>query len=389
MNLVALNPTEPEPAAPMPATPTPAAPEPATPEPTTPEPAAPGSSSSKPPKGRRGGKYELPGKPSEDGYVSPFERQLFLECEAMAQFAFSSGLTVPPSLMPKLVSLKLMPVSSGQRSILGEQTSRRPPDTLLLLEIHAGLSRVVSPAKPRGILLLNREARSRWRFLGPVPLVRQMLLTALLSLTLFVFVGLSPMINPEEINGSILSDKDPLTVLVVESFLLAAAALGASFSGLFQANKYCAEGTFDPKYSSSYWVRFVLGLISGLLLAEVVYFELKPESGGEIGQSPMIKPLLAILGGFSSDLMFRILNRFVSAVESMLRGDPRDLVKEKSLVVQNKAAMDVDQERMRVAGDLMDLSHKIHSTNDKDALAGEVREIVNRLTSSQGKSEQH
>ena len=47
-------------------------------------------------------------------------------------------------------------------------------------------------------------------------------------------------------------------------FLIAAAGLGASFQALFQANRYVVAGTFDPKYESSYWIRFVLGLIAGL-----------------------------------------------------------------------------------------------------------------------------
>jgi hypothetical protein len=37
------------------------------------------------------------------------------------------------------------------------------------------------------------------------------------------------------------------------------AGLGACFAALFLANRYIAEGTFDPKYESSYWIRFILG----------------------------------------------------------------------------------------------------------------------------------
>ena len=41
-------------------------------------------------------------------------------------------------------------------------------------------------------------------------------------------------------------------LLVEELFLLSAAGLGASFAGLFQANRFVTRGTFDPKYSSTY-----------------------------------------------------------------------------------------------------------------------------------------
>ena len=43
-----------------------------------------------------------------------------------------------------------------------------------------------------------------------------------------------------------------------------------TIQALFEANKYVVASTFDPKYESSYWIRFVLGLIAGLLLSKFV-----------------------------------------------------------------------------------------------------------------------
>jgi hypothetical protein len=40
----------------------------------------------------------------------------------------------------------------------------------------------------------------------------------------------------------------------------------------------------------------------------------------------LAKPTLAMLGGFSSVVVYRILLRFVSIVESLIRGEKRDLV---------------------------------------------------------------
>lgn len=53
-------------------------------------------------------------------------------------------------------------------------------------------------------------------------------------------------------------------------YYLAAAGLGVSFAALYKANTFIANGTFDPTYHASYWIRFFLGLIAGLILAIMV-----------------------------------------------------------------------------------------------------------------------
>lgn len=63
------------------------------------------------------------------------------------------------------------------------------------------------------------------------------------------------------------------------------------------------------------------GLIAGLILAELVLVD----TGGSLEVLSM--PILALLGGFSSTAVYRILNILVSAVESLVRGGTEDLVK--------------------------------------------------------------
>lgn len=59
-------------------------------------------------------------------------------------------------------------------------------------------------------------------------------------------------------------------LLYVQAILLAASAIGASFAGLFKANSFVTQGVYDPKHESSYWVRFVVGLISGITLTQLI-----------------------------------------------------------------------------------------------------------------------
>ena len=102
-------------------------------------------------------------------------------------------------------------------------------------------------------------------------------------------------------------------------FLLTAAGLGACFAALFQANRYIADCTFDTKFESSYWIRLILGLMAGLILSQMI-----PLSEGS-NAIAVTKPTLAMLGGFSAAVVYRIMHRLVEAVESLVKGETRDI----------------------------------------------------------------
>ena len=125
--------------------------------------------------------------------------------------------------------------------------------------------------------------------------------------------------------------------------------LGACFAGLFQANRYIANNTFDPKFESSYWIRIVLGLMAGIILAELIPLNLLSESGtsgSESGGSSSIaalgKPVLALLGGFSAAAVYRIIARIVDALESLVRGDTKDAMAARDQV-NNLASLTQDE----------------------------------------------
>ena len=93
---------------------------------------------------------------------------------------------------------------------------------------------------PRGILLLSRgRQHGRLRWLGPVRVIRQMLLVVIVMLVAFVVLALSPDINSS--SGDIFNDSGT-ELLVNELFYLAAGGLGAAFYVLFTAYQYSRCG---------------------------------------------------------------------------------------------------------------------------------------------------
>ncbi len=105
-----------------------------------------------------------------------------------------------------------------------------------------------------------------------------------------------------------------LSSLINAAFLLCAASIGASFSALFRINLYIAATTYDPKHDVSYWVQYGLGLIAGVLLATMV-----PVTSGS--GAVLTRPALALVGGFSASLLYRILDRISRSIESMVVGE--------------------------------------------------------------------
>ena len=298
--------------------------------------------------------------------------EMLAECKSMVRYALASGLPVSARILKGVEAFSFERRERMRAEGAGGEYHFDPADGLDIRElsfIHEKLSRAIDPATPRTVVLLDPEFAepSPFRFLGPVPLVRKMMGIAILFLIAFITVVLSPEVNNKPGTGDLLSSSGE-GLLVNLIFYIAAAGLGASFSALFQANQYIVKGTFDPKYEASYWIRFVLGVIAGIILAGLVPFE------GDTLQG-FGKPTLAMLGGFSSSLVYRILNRLVSAVESMVRGDPQDELTNKMRETQLRADEELTQERGRVAAGLVELQKQL----SQGASTDEMREQLNGM----------
>ena len=95
----------------------------------------------------------------------------------------------------------------------------------------------------------ERERHPLWSALGPLPLVRQMLGLAVLSLVVLLAVSINAAVNTENMAKSLL-EMSGLPLLMVEAFLVSASSLGACFANLQRINTFISEGTLaggDPR----------------------------------------------------------------------------------------------------------------------------------------------
>jgi hypothetical protein len=117
---------------------------------------------------------------------------------------------------------------------------------------------------------MNRDRHPVWCEFGPLPLVRQMLGLAMLSLVLLLWVSLCSVVNNVNVSKSRL-ELSGYPLLMIEAFLVSAASLGACFANLQRINTFISDGTYDPRVQSTYWTRWVMGVISGIVLSQIVY----------------------------------------------------------------------------------------------------------------------
>jgi hypothetical protein len=286
--------------------------------------------------------------------VPALDEQLLRASEAMVRYAFASGLTVPEP-----VADVVHRASSGAS----------PPDVRALTRAHNELVRIVAPATPRTILVVAEGRQSALSMLGPVRLVRQMLVVVIVLMVLFLLLASSQDVT--ETSGDFFHSAGT-TVLVNGLFYLAAGGLGAAFSALFTAQRYIKDGLYDPKYESTYWLRFILGLMAGLLLPALVPLADDGEAGA------VTRPVLALLGGFSASVLYRILDRLVSTVETLVRADPRQLRSAEQEVAAARTSEQTAVERLALVGDLRRLQDQAQAGGDRQ-LADRIGQLVGGL----------
>jgi hypothetical protein len=319
----------------------------------------------------------------------PIRKQLIEESTAMAKYALASGLAVPGDIVENLetISQQKITVTGPDVDPGKEKTSKdqlhRKADTRKLNSLHARLARIVEPAKPRAILLLDKESNKKgsFKFLGPVPFIRRMILAAIICLVLFIGISLSPIINSEKDAWDMFKHTG-FDLLLKELFLLCAAGLGTAFSALFRANRYIAEGTFDPKYESSYWVRFILGIIAGMILATLIPIE-------DVMASVFAKPLLAMLGGFSAEVVHRIVERLVETAATVIRGDPKRELQSEAQEIKAKASENETKKRFQLASNLVKVQDQIDSGMKPEDIKKKISSFIAKLTDTEDESLEH
>jgi hypothetical protein len=261
--------------------------------------------------------------------------QMARECEAMAQHALSTGRTIPLEVVERLDQ-----ALSGADSAVSGSTPRQPSigdlpreeaivggtpaaeiSPLASLSVaHDALAQIIAPATPGAVL------HPLWYSLGPLPIGRLMLGLAILSLFMLLGIPLSEEVSPVNMSKTML-ELAGYSLFMKEAYLFSAASLGSCFQNLQRINVVISNGSYDPKFQSTYWTRWAMGVISGIIIAQLIFvFLLQTPTTGASLPATIGQPLLALLGGYSVDLVHGILSHTINTLGSFFRGSGEGMV---------------------------------------------------------------
>ncbi len=293
--------------------------------------------------------------------------RLFRECEAMVAFASARGR---PLDAPILQKLGLLDVGIAARSDITMSQ---------LAGLHGELARAVQPALPRSLELMAWDSRIRpWRHrLAPVPALRVLMVLAAVFVVGFCWVFTTGRIDAASVAQDLytLAGDGRLGSHLLFYFTLA--GIGASFQSLYDAYGYVREGTYDPGDDSTYLIRIGLGLIAGLILAQLVPTDPPAAADGDgLTAAVVAKPLLALLGGFAAQLVHRVLQRLVETVDGFFRPELRRQVALEAREIRAEQRVREAERVNATAVDAAPVLARLRTIDDP----GERARLLDRLT---------
>jgi len=190
----------------------------------------------------------------------------------------------------------------------------------------------------------------------------------------FILIRVIPYINALLVAG------DPASgwpLYLEDLYYITAAGMGASFAVLYEANRHTLKAAFDPIYEPVYWTRFALGLIAGLLLAELV-----PADTSKSIYHAVTKPTLALLGGFSASVVYRLLVHLRNTVEAFIPPGSSDTFDPQGLPLGEGRPATAAPDHLTVAG-LLDLQRSLAAGAPPAHLQADIARLLAQLMPTQ------
>jgi hypothetical protein len=218
--------------------------------------------------------------------------ELKSEINAMLSFALNNGLPINTDINQLLDTTK----------------------TEDLLTIHGLLIKNVLPATPKSIQylnIINKDGVQETSY-NKIPLVRNLIFLALFFLVAFVVSALSPHVTIDCLDMGLL-DNHGLSLFLNLTFLCSISGLGVAFYLLKSVSTAIQKGTLVPEDAIYYTALIFLGVIAGIILSEIL--SLYTTNSNDIHL--FNKSLLALIGGFSSDAIFSILQGLITKLKQI------------------------------------------------------------------------
>ena len=228
--------------------------------------------------------------------IASLSHKTSIEIEAMVSYILNKGKEIPVSVC-ELVS------------------SHEIED---LVQAHNALSKIIAPSNPETISYVRNYigAKKKVYLFSHIPLVRNFIIIAIISIASLVLSGLSVEVNTETLSKGILNNSGiPLLKNLI--FLCSGAGIGTVFFLLSKLTKEVKEATLSRDDTTYYWAMLIMGMLSGLILSEIVVLN---HSGLGEQSIELNRLLFALVGGFSSEVVYGILQTIMSKIQGLVSG---------------------------------------------------------------------
>ena len=218
--------------------------------------------------------------------------QLSRDINIMLSFASKNGIIINPQVNPLI-----------QNSSVED-----------LIEAYNLLCKNVAPATPKSIDYTRRvysEGENKSIF-NKIPLVKNLIILAVLFLVSYITFGFFPQVNNDSLDNGVMNNHG-VSLLLNLGYLASISGLGVLFYLLKKISASVEKSTLVGEEAVNYMAQILLGIIAGLLISEVI----------SIGQSStdnvtlFNKSVLALIGGFSSDAIFSVLESLITRLKTI------------------------------------------------------------------------
>lgn len=183
-----------------------------------------------------------------------------------------------------------------------------------LINAHNLLCKNIAPATPKSIEFSKKlhESSNKTFVFGRLPLVRNLIILAILFLAIFIITGISPNVNNDSLDKGIMHNNGKQLLLNI-GYLCSIAGLGVTFYLLKNVSNSLKKGTLLPEESIEYMAQIILGIIAGLVLSEILSVYITDPNSINLFN----KSVLALIGGFSSDAIFTMLQGVIDRIKAI------------------------------------------------------------------------
>jgi uncharacterized membrane protein YeaQ/YmgE (transglycosylase-associated protein family) len=135
---------------------------------------------------------------------------------------------------------------------------------------------------------------------------------ALFFLVTYVITGMSPEVNNDSLDKGMM-DNSGISLLLNIGYLSSVAGLGVLFFLLKEVSLSLKKGSLIPENAIGYLSQIILGVIAGLIMSEIISFYTQDPQQINLFN----KSILALVGGFSSDAIFSILQGIIDKIKGI------------------------------------------------------------------------